>query len=200
MNKLKIFMFVVAIIVAQCAFAESIKQFTPMTNGIMQQQSNKQNRQYSQQLPQQFQPHRDADREAFAKRLGLTEEQKRTLDRQRNEDLKEIKPVLNEMAAKRTEFENIENSNMPQIEKEAKMLKLKSEMRELKAKADEKRSQNMKRFEAVLTDQQKAEFEKIKSEGRQKHYQPNQVESFGQQRSFQSPQRPSQRPHGPQRF
>ena len=178
MNKLKIFMFAAILMVTQSAFGENIKQFTPMVNRVsnMQQQNIP-------KPPQQFKPHKDAEREAFAKRLGLTEEQKQTLDRQRNEDLKEIKPVLEEMSAKRQEFENISNSNMPQIEKEAKLLKLKSDMRDLKAKADEKRSQNMKRFESVLTEEQKAEFKKIKEEGRQRHSQPRQVENFGHQRA-----------------
>jgi len=175
-NKLKIYVFVITLMVAQNAFGENVKQFLPMTNSL----SKPQNQQY--QMHPQFQPHRDARREEVARRLGLTEEQKQKLDRQRNEDLKEIKPILEEMSAKRTEFENIANSNMPQIEKEAKILKLKSEMRDLKAKADEKRSRNMKRFEAVLTDEQKVEFEKIKQEGRQRHAQPGPVESFGQQR------------------
>lgn len=184
MKKLEIYVFVVMLISAPYAFGESVKQFMPMTNSLSNHQS------FQQQYPKEFQAHKDAEREAFAKRLGLTAEQKQTLDRQRNEDLKEIKPVLEEMAAKRSEFENIVNSNMPQIEKEAKLLKLKGEMRDLKARADEKRSQNMKRFEAVLTDEQKAEFEKIKLEGRQRHAQPRQVETFGQNRP----------PHPPQRF
>lgn len=121
-------------------------------------------------------------REMFAKRLNLTDEQKQTLDKYRQEDMAEIKPVLQDMFAKRNEYDFLTTSNMPAIEKEAKMLKLKGEMKDLKAKADEMRSKNMKRFESVLTDEQKAEFEKIKAERRQQPPQhPRFFENFGRQ-------------------
>lgn len=133
------------------------------------------------------QPHRPYDRNAearemFAKRLNLTDEQKQTLDKYRQEDMAEIKPVLQDMFAKRNEYDLITASNMPAIEKEAKMIKLKGEMKDLKAKADEMRSKNMKRFESVLTEEQKAEFEKIKAERRQQQPQnPRFFENFGRQ-------------------
>jgi len=123
-------------------------------------------------------------RQMFAERLKLTDEQKQTLDKYRQEDMAEIKPVLQDMFSKRNEYDMVSTSNMPAIEKEAKMLKLKAEMKDLKAKADEMRSKNMKRFESVLTEEQKAEFEKIKAERRQAPPQqqpPRFFENFGRQ-------------------
>ena len=123
-------------------------------------------------------------RQMFAQRLKLTDEQKQTLDKFRQEDMAEIKPILQDMFAKRNEYDMVSTSNMPAIEKEAKMLKLKAEMKDLKAKADEMRSKNMKRFESVLTEEQKVEFEKIKAERRQAPPQqqpPRFFENFGRQ-------------------
>lgn len=121
-------------------------------------------------------------REMFAKRLNLTDEQKQTLEKYRQEDMEEIKPVLQDMFAKRNEYDLLMSSNMPAIEKEAKILKLKAEMKDLKAKADEMRSKNMKKFESVLTEEQKTEFEKIKAERRQQPpQQPRFFENFGRQ-------------------
>ena len=57
-----------------------------------------------------------------------------------------------------------------EIDEESKIKQkkeLKNEIKELKLQADNCRKENMKNFEAILTEEQKIEFEKIKAEQKQ---------------------------------
>lgn len=176
MKNLKKYILILILITAPLAYgAPNNEMFPP------------QHKQGAEGQPQRPYDRNEQAREMFAKRLNLTDEQKQTLDKYRQEDMAEIKPVLQDMFNKRNEYDLLTTSSMPAIEKEAKMLKLKGEMKDLKAKADEMRSKNMKRFESVLTEEQKAEFEKIKAERRQQPPQhPRFFENFGRQQPPQN--------------
>lgn len=86
-----------------------------------------------------------AERKAeFEKRLNLTEEQKAQLEKIKADEKKALEPV------------------------HKKMDKLHKEMSSLLKKEREVRAESMKKFEAVLTEEQKAELEKMKSEFHEK--------------------------------
>lgn len=101
-------------------------------------------------------------------RLKLTEEQKKCCEQNRLEGRKLIKPIWDEIRAKKAKICEICSSTLPQAEKDKQVCCLKSEIKDLKCKADKIREENMKAFEAILTPQQKSEFEKIKQERKQK--------------------------------
>ena len=63
--------------------------------------------------------------------------------------------------------ETIKIANISEDEKKAQIEEVKKQLNEKRAQADELRKANFKKFEAVLTDKQKAELEKIKEENRQ---------------------------------
>lgn len=105
----------------------------------------------------------------FDERLKLTEDQKAQAHQIRMKGHEKIKPVMDKMKAKHDEIRQVAQSNLSQAEKDKKMLALKEDMRKLKKEARQIRMENTKEFEAILTDEQKTEFEKIKQEGRKKH-------------------------------
>lgn len=110
-----------------------------------------------------------SNRMEIEKRLNLTEEQKQQREIQKQKDIEEIKPILDNIRTKRQEFRAVqEDTNLSQAEKNQKMKKIKSELKELKMKADEKRKEDLKNFESLLTTEQKKEFAKIKEEQEQR--------------------------------
>ena len=101
----------------------------------------------------------------FENRLGLTDEQKKQIELHKQKDREAIKPILDEMHQKRLELRKLkEAQNLSNEEVTKKTDELKSQIKELKVKADTLRQENMKNFENILTDEQKIEFEKIKKE------------------------------------
>lgn len=100
-------------------------------------------------------------------RLKLTEEQKKLAEQNRLEGRKQLKPIIDEIRAKKAKKVEIFNStSISKEDKEKQIYALRCEIKELKAKANKLREENMKAFEAILTDKQKKELEKIKQEHR----------------------------------
>ncbi len=100
----------------------------------------------------------------FDKRLNLTEAQKSIIEKNRMEDREKMKPVFEEIWAKKKQINEICNSNLCQEEKDKQVNELKSQLKCLKSKAHSLREENMKKFEEILTPAQKIEFDKMKKE------------------------------------
>lgn len=101
-------------------------------------------------------------------RLKLTEEQRQKAHELRMQGHEKIKPVFDEIKLKKEEIKKIKMSNLSESKKQKKIEPLKNDLRKLKAEVRKIHEENMKQFEAILTPEQKAEFEKIKQEGREK--------------------------------
>lgn len=105
----------------------------------------------------------------FEKRLNLTEEQKKKIEENRQKDHEKVKPIFEELQAKKKELRDLRiNNDLSQKEKDKKAAKLKKEIRKDKETLKKYHEENMKNFEAVLTKDQKAEFAKIKAEQKAK--------------------------------
>ncbi len=108
------------------------------------------------------------DRPNLDERLKLTEEQKKQAHDIRMQGHKKMKPVFEKMKAKKEQIREIKKSDLSQEQKAKKIEPLKKDLKKLKQEARKIRMENTKEFEAILTPEQKAEFEKIKQEGREK--------------------------------
>lgn len=112
--------------------------------------------------------HRPPSPEEFEKRLNLTEEQKQIAKAQREKSIEKIKPIIEEINNKKAEIEKTKMSRMAQQAIDEKVAELQGEIRALRKKAHEIRKENMKAFEASLTEAQKKELQKMKEEGRKR--------------------------------
>lgn len=132
----------------------------------------------------QFQGHRPSKEEMeqkraeIEKRLKLTDEQKEKIKLQKEQDHEKIKPIMDQIIEKKKDFKNIlDDKSLSQEAKDQKLKELKTSLKELKEQADSIRKENFNNFENLLTEKQKKEFEKIKSEqkkdmeNRKKQYQ-----------------------------
>lgn len=110
-----------------------------------------------------------AKKAEFEKRLNLTEEQKKQIEENKIKDREKIKPIIDELRLKHHEYIKIDKDpNLSKEEKNKAKNELKQELKTLKMQADNCRKENMKNFEAILTPEQKKEFEKIKAEQKKK--------------------------------
>ncbi|MDD3238117.1 MAG: Spy/CpxP family protein refolding chaperone [Candidatus Gastranaerophilales bacterium] len=100
----------------------------------------------------------------FDSRLNLTAEQKAKIEQNRIESQKKIKPLIDQMKAKREAIHKIQESNMSLAEKDKKIAPLKEDIKNLRKEAHQYREENRKAFESVLTDKQKKELAKMKKE------------------------------------
>jgi len=96
--------------------------------------------------------------------LNLTEEQKAAARKNRMEGRKEMKPIMDKIRDKHEAMLDVMDSDLSDAEKEKKIKVIKADMKKLKAQADAVREKNMKKFEAILTAEQKTKFEQIKSD------------------------------------
>lgn len=113
--------------------------------------------------------HRPPSPEEFEKRLNLTDEQKALAKQQRDASIEKIKPILGEIKTKKAQISEIEGKTlMTKRTKDARIAKLRNEIRELRKQAHEIRKENMKAFEATLTEEQQKELQKMKEEGRKR--------------------------------
>lgn len=94
--------------------------------------------------PEEHQKAEDARRAAFDKRMNLTAEQKAKLEKIKADEKKILEPI------------------------HKKMEKNRDAMKVLVKKEIDVRTESMKKFEAILTEEQKAELEKMKVEFRPK--------------------------------
>jgi Spy/CpxP family protein refolding chaperone len=107
----------------------------------------------------------EAKKAEIDKRLNLTEEQKKQIEKNKEKDRKKIKPVIDKMHADKKELHEIYgNDTLTRAEKDKKAKKIKKDLKKQKNLADKYRKENMKNFESVLTTEQKEEFAKIKQE------------------------------------
>lgn len=107
-------------------------------------------------------------RAEFEQRLQLTDEQKAEAKAIHEKAKADIEPLVEQLKAKKAEFETVTKSKLAPDAQKARLDKLRAEKREIKAKMHEIRKNSMKEFEAILTPDQKKELAKMKEEGKQK--------------------------------
>lgn len=122
-------------------------------------------------LPKKMPPHEGIVKmkkhhDAFEQKLGLTEVQKLKARELRKAGFEKMKPVMDELKAKKQEAEAIRRSDITVEEKERKLTVIDKDIQALEKQASEIRKQNMKDFEAILDRKQKATLKKMKKEGR----------------------------------
>ena len=122
--------------------------------------------QHAMPSPEQMQKIRKAHENAFEQQLGLTEVQKLKARELRKSGHEKIKPVMQEIKAKKQEAEMIRNSKLTVEAQEEKLTVIDKDLEVLKKQANEIRKQNMKDFEAILTKDQKKTLKNMKKEGR----------------------------------
>jgi len=95
--------------------------------------------------------------------LNLTEEQKAQADKFRAESKKKMKPIFKEMRALDEKITAIyDNDKLTSEEKEKQLKPLMEKSTKLHLQANEIRKADMKKFEAILTDEQKTKLEEFK--------------------------------------
>ena len=116
--------------------------------------------------PEQMKQMRRAHEQAFEQKLGLTEVQKLKARELRKAGHEKMKPVIDQIRAKKQEAEAIRNSKLTVQEQEEKLTVIDKDLAELKKQARDIKKQNMKDFEAILTKDQKKTLKNMKKEGR----------------------------------
>ena len=116
--------------------------------------------------PEQMKQIRKAHEQAFEQKLGLTEVQKLKAKELRKAGHEKMKPVMEQIRAKKQEAEAIRNSKLTVQEQEEKLTVIDKDLAELKKQARDIKKQNMKDFEAILTKDQKKTLKNMKKEGR----------------------------------
>ncbi len=142
-------------LVGNCAFAE--EDFSPGGGFKAKRQEMRQN--FKEQTKQK--------RKELKNRLNLSEEQKAKAKAIREEARPRIQPIVEKMKAKKQEIMELRQSGATKEEVKNKADELKS----LREQANEIRSENVKKFEAILDPQQKTDFQSFKSEIKQKRKQ-----------------------------
>ncbi len=151
MKKVFILASMITFLCGGMSYAETVAQPTK-TPQVAQKQFNKEEMQKR--------------KEAFEKRLNLTEEQKQQIKEQRQATHEKIKPLFTQLKQKHAELVRLEQENLIAEKKKEKEQAIRKEIMNLGKQIREIRHQNMKDFEAVLTEDQKKELLKIKNEGR----------------------------------
>ena len=105
---------------------------------------------------------------AFEQKLGLTEEQKVKAREIRLDGHKKMKPVVEQIFAKKQEAKMVKLSRISVEMQEEKLAVIDKEISELEKQANEIRKQNMKQFESILTRDQRKILKQMKKEGRQR--------------------------------
>lgn len=112
---------------------------------------------------------------AFEKRLGLTEEQKAQAKEIRKAGHEKLKPIMDEILAKKQEAKMVKLSRIAVRAQEEKLAVIDAELKVLEKKAHEIRKANMKEFESILTKKQKKILKEMKQEGRKRYQQDHPV-------------------------
>lgn len=99
-------------------------------------------------------------------RLNLTEEQKIKAKANREAGFKEIKPIMDNLKSKKEQKRMLMKNQNPTVKEVEKLEQLNNDINKLEKQAREIRIKNAKQFEAILTPEQKEEFNKMKREGR----------------------------------
>ncbi len=109
---------------------------------------------------------------AFEQKLGLTEEQKAEARELRIKAHQQMKPIMEQIFAKKKEAEMVKLSRIATWAQEEKLAELDKEIQELEKQANVIRKKNMKEFESILTRDQRKILKQMKNEGR-KNYEQN---------------------------
>jgi len=107
-------------------------------------------------------------RQSFEKRLNLTEEQKTKAKKIHQKGAKQMKSLMDKKIELKKEIGTIKKSDLDETKKHEQISKKFKEMRKLDKKAHQIRKSNSQEFEKILTDEQKNELAKMKSEGRKR--------------------------------
>ena len=107
--------------------------------------------------------------QAFEKRLGLTEDQKLKAKEIRKKGHEKIKPVIEEIIAKKQEAKMVKMSRIAVQVQEERLTAIDAELKVLEKKAHDIRKENMKEFESILTRSQKKILKDMKKEGRKRY-------------------------------
>lgn len=119
---------------------------------------------------EQIEQHRKMKEAAFENKLGLTEVQKLKARELRKEGFNKIKPVMEELKAKKIEADKIQKSDLTVEAKEERLTVIDKDIKSLQKQAATVRKQNMKDFESILTHEQKKTLKQMKKEGRNKFH------------------------------
>ena len=101
--------------------------------------------------------------------LNLTEAQKQQARQNRIQGRKEMKPVMDEIRAKKEAIMDIFDSDLTDDKKQEQVKVIQKEIKELHKKANTIREKNMQNFEKILTKEQKTKFEEMKQKHLPKH-------------------------------
>ena len=94
--------------------------------------------------------------------LGLTESQKEKAKENRIKGRQEMKPIMDEIRAKKEAILDIVDSDLSKEKQQEQIKVIQNEIRELHKKANAIREKNMAEFEKILTGKQKTKFEELK--------------------------------------
>lgn len=111
---------------------------------------------------------KEAKSAEFEKRLKLTDEQKAQAKQLREKSHEQMEPIFKQIRELKQEKEMVIRSRIAVEMQKEKIAVIDAKIKELRKQAHELRMQNMKDFEAILTDKQKKELKKMKAEGRKK--------------------------------
>lgn len=98
--------------------------------------------------------------------LNLTDKQKQQAKANRIQGRKEMKPIMDEIRAKKEAILDVIDSDLSKEKQQEKIKSIQEDIKALHKKANEIREKNMANFEKILTKEQKAKFEQIKKEHR----------------------------------
>ena len=118
--------------------------------------------------PCDMQKVRKAHENVFEQKLQLTEVQKLKARELRKDGHSKIKPLIDDIRAKKHEAEIIRNSKLTVEAQEEKLTVIDKDIADLEKQVKVIRKQNMKEFEKILTKEQKKTLKNMKKEGRQK--------------------------------
>ena len=104
---------------------------------------------------------------AFEQRLGLTDEQIQKSKELRMEGREKIKPVIEQIKAREREIQMVKQSSLDEKTQETKLNSLNADLKALHKQAHDIRVENMKKFEEILTSEQRKTLKEMKQEGRQ---------------------------------
>lgn len=105
-------------------------------------------------------------------RLNLTNTQQEQLRKNRSEHRKQMDNIIENMEIQHKKIRDVYYSGIPKFQADLKTAPMKAELVILKQNADKLRQENRKKFEQILTQEQKVEFEKFKKEMHEKHHKP----------------------------
>ncbi len=115
-----------------------------------------------QKQPPKFEHRKRPPMPNLEEELNLTEAQKAKAKENRIQGRKEMKPIMDEIRAKKEAILDIVDSDLSKEKQQEKITVLQKEIKDLYVKANTIREKNMAEFEKILTKEQKTKFAEIK--------------------------------------